>query len=336
MGGGSAAGSHQAQTATSMESNTRQKPDSRHLTEDSQLSPEKRRARALSALLASMQQPDHVRKIRGDFSAVEKIGPEDIQAAVEMVLARNHDQRESDLPQLMERWAEMDPKAAAAYALGLREGMAPWFIGRVFGGIATVWSRQDPAAAKAWIVSLPAGKDRDFAINGLAAGMAQSEPTATLEWVKALPEEMRPEYVHEQIFLKWGESDPLSASQQALALPLGEDRWESLSAVAYSWAKKDPQAAFSMLQQVPESGARNEQIAETLVTWAGKDPSAAMDAANQMPLGGIRTHVYDAILTSAAEQGGAELSGLLEKIPEGPERDMAARKVAEGSKKDTE
>jgi len=67
--------------------------------------PEERRGRVLSGLLAAMQQPNDMRKFRGVFAAVEKIGPDDIQAALELVKNRTGDERRFIIPTIVARWA---------------------------------------------------------------------------------------------------------------------------------------------------------------------------------------------------------------------------------------
>ena len=55
-------------------------------------------------------------------------------------------------------------------------------FGRLGGGVGGV----DRAAAVARLNSLPAGRDRDFAINGLAHGMVGSDPQGALKWANSI------------------------------------------------------------------------------------------------------------------------------------------------------
>jgi hypothetical protein len=295
--------------------------------------PAERRGRILQSLLATMQQPDAVRKIRGDYYDEENLGPEDIQAALELVLKQNDDAQGTLVPQIVARWAEFDPKAAAEYAVGLTEDGRRWSKDRLIACVTNMWADKEPAAAKAWAFALPKGAKQKAAISGLAGSMMQSDPGATLAWAKSLPAEMRPDDLHRRIFFHWIARDPATASQMALSLPSGEDRQDTLSAVASSLASRDLQAAFDMLEQVPESGTRNMEIANTIAKWSAKDPDAAMAAAHGMPAGGMRTNAYSGILAMAAQKGEAEVARLLAQIPEGPERNEAEKMAKEAARR---
>lgn len=58
---------------------------------------------------------------------------------------------------------------------------------------AVFWAQQDPAAASAWVQTLPAGDARLWAQKNLAANWAQYDPDAAGQWVKSLPADARGE-----------------------------------------------------------------------------------------------------------------------------------------------
>jgi hypothetical protein len=58
-------------------------------------------------------------------------------------------------------------------------------FGRLGGGVGGV----DRTAAVARLNTLPTGRDRDFAINGLAHGLVGSDPQAALKWANSISQE---------------------------------------------------------------------------------------------------------------------------------------------------
>ena len=52
---------------------------------------------------------------------------------------------------------------------------------------AVKWALKNPAAASAWVASLPAGDARQWAQNNLAACWAQYDPDASEQWLNSLP-----------------------------------------------------------------------------------------------------------------------------------------------------
>src|SRR5207244_10853710 len=134
----------------------------------------------LSGLLAAMQQTnDSRRRYRGVYSAVDKIGPEDIQAALDLVNKRKSYEQRFIVPLIVARWAEFDPQAAAADALGMKGGDR-WARDSALSSATSEWARKDTTAAKAWALGLPAGKDLQTAVAGVAAGLVQMDAGARL------------------------------------------------------------------------------------------------------------------------------------------------------------
>ena len=59
--------------------------------------------------------------------------------------------------------------------------------------LAVVWARKDPAAASAWVETLPVGETQSWARKNLAANWANYDPDATEQWISALPVDARTE-----------------------------------------------------------------------------------------------------------------------------------------------
>ena len=316
-----------------------------------------RRGRVLSDLLSAMQQLDEPRRFLSLSRAIAQIGPDDIQAVLEFVKRQRPDESRGVLPQIVARWAEFDPKSAAAFAvtLELPEDMrefvtsfdrnnsnyfAPWSPGghgvppgadHALAIAASEWARKDPAAAKAWALDLPSGRRQRLALAGIAAGMIASDPAGALAWMQSLPAEKRTDGLHSVVFQLWAEGDPQSASQHALALPPGDAREKSLLAVAGARSRQDPKSAFEWIQQIPEARARNLAAVNALGEWAKTDPDSAMQEAARLPQGSVRLDAHAGIITAVASGDSDRAVQLTQQLPEGQARTRAIASLVEGT-----
>ena len=120
--------------------------------------PEERRGRVLSGLLSAMQLPNDLRRFRGMFTAIEQVGADDIQAALELAKKQKGDERRFLVPLIVARWAEFDPQGAASFALTMDAGSGNrWERDYALTAAASEWARKDATGAKAWALGLPGG-----------------------------------------------------------------------------------------------------------------------------------------------------------------------------------
>ena len=88
-------------------------------------------------------------------------------------------------PTIVDRWAQVDPQAAMAWAGALPEDANR---NQTIQTGLVVWTHRDPAAASAYVDGLPAGDLREVAISNAAATWNCIDPTAARKWVEGLPE----------------------------------------------------------------------------------------------------------------------------------------------------
>src|SRR5205823_5556747 len=133
---------------------------------------------------------------------------------------------------------------------------------------------KDAIAAQAWVLQMPAGQERDRALQSVVSSLAESDPQAALNMLQMLPTTGgagRQNY-YWPIFSRWASTDPLSAAAHATALPPGSGHDTALQVVASTWANQDPEAAFNWSNTLPLGLGRNNALQSILSNWAGKDP----------------------------------------------------------------
>ncbi|MEA3209541.1 MAG: hypothetical protein QOE70_2598 [Chthoniobacter sp.] len=180
--------------------------------------------------------------------------------------------------QLITRWAELEPNAAAAFA---REKMRNFF-----GDVLSVWAAQDREAAKSFVAGI---KDKDLLLEilpGFTRTLAESDLEDALRFATALPADP----FHNSIRLAFygaGQKNPAAAAARALAMPEGDARGSAISAAAEVWLEANPQAAMAWVMQRPDTaiGDCGNLFQSAIQSWSSNDPAGASRFVQSMPAG---------------------------------------------------
>lgn len=178
-------------------------------------------------------------------------------------------QRAEALSQLMEAWAEVDPRAAADFARSRPDAAA------LDEAIARQWAKRDFAASFAWAKALPAaGADRDTALGAIAVQVAfQDSADRGLQVAREIHDAQSRDPALEFI------SQQMSGKQleQAIALTaeiVSPDRRRmAQDKILNSCSGQNPEVCLALLNRIPDAG-QGEYIAFAQ-SWASKDPPAA-------------------------------------------------------------
>ncbi len=140
------------------------------------------------------------------------------------------------VPLLVGRWAELDPKAAVAYAESFPAGsFRNWALNSAISG----WAERDSAAATTWAQQLPPGPARDQAMQTIISALADKDPQAALTFLQNLPANRKRQNLYWPIFSRWTMNDPLAAAERAAQLPAGTSRDTALQVVGSNWANQE-------------------------------------------------------------------------------------------------
>jgi RNA polymerase sigma factor (sigma-70 family) len=143
---------------------------------------------------------------------------------------------------LLKEWAGREPRPAAEWlyrSCALLPTTGEWkIVGPRDAGPANVtpleavldaWVRREPAAAEAWMKSLPPGLARDAVVVELAIVASRRDPDRSADFAAMLD-----------------------------ALPPSEARRVATALVAQEWAKRDPKSAAAWILKLPARGAGQE------------------------------------------------------------------------------
>ena len=282
-----------------------------HSTEAASPGAASRSPRSLDEIVAKLRQamndPRYMRTGQEIFEAIQNLAPSDIPAVLAQLKSGGH-QRNSYgvLAALLPRWAEADPEAALAYALGLtRPNERPMAVTAVFNG----WARRDLEGAIAAVAGLKSSDEQKAAWAAILPELAQRAPERALELHAKLPKgESQYGYGSSVygIFNAWAQTDPAAAAARALQLP-ARDREQAVNGIAAQWAARDLPAAQAWALGLPEGNAKRNATRAVLSELANQNPQAAA----QLALSLKGQAQQEAMATVATTWGQTDLTGAL-------------------------
>jgi hypothetical protein len=141
---------------------------------------------------------------------------------------------------LLEQWADVNPTAAASYAVANRNPENWWGL---VGTVADEWSKRDPKAAADWAAGLEGGRDKRGAIYTAISNWADADLNGVASYVSTQPP---------------GESRDTMAG--SLARHIGQD---------------DPGAGLKWAAMVADPGTQERAVAGALIDLYRQDEARA-------------------------------------------------------------
>ncbi len=159
-----------------------------------------------------------------------------------------------------ERWGQIDPASAAAWAVTLPSDSTRC---EVLTTVSALWAQSDPASAASSVLDLPPGPDREAAVEAIAVTWARSQPAVAAQWVEGRSISGPPPALVERLLLTWAESDPLAAVEWSLHLPDDLARDVATRSLCNAIHQRYPALALELAETTADDEARQALIA----TW---------------------------------------------------------------------
>lgn len=118
--------------------------------------------------------------------------------------------------------AYRDPAAAAAWLDSLP---AEVDVGKAPEPIVSEWFSKDPGAAAKWVESLPAGSRRESALQAYARAVAKRDPKLAGEWAATVSDPIQRARAAETVFREISNDDPGFAREWLRQLPGLDEHW---------------------------------------------------------------------------------------------------------------
>ena len=280
-----------------------------------------------SAMVSALREPNELRRVHDLMEAVSQMGLREISSALALAQKLSGQERESLMPVLVARWAEIDPAAAAQFTLTLPESVSRSMTMRATLG---VWIATSPDAAMAWASALPPGQQRSRTIADVVRALAQRDPVSAMHFLDRLPKDRARDNSSFNVFSEWAKSDPRAAADYWLkAIPTsGPDVNGTLAQIAGLWARSDPQEALTWARLLPESAAKNNTLGSIIGAMAGKDPQQAVSQLAQLPAASQASAAGE-VARQWAQNDATAAATWAGRLPEGEARANAFRSIAQ-------
>jgi len=185
-------------------------------------------------------------------------------------------------------WGKTDLKAALAYVQSLPPGVLLYRDNT----ISEAWWKNCEVArgyqgALAMMRSLPEGRDKELAAEGISAYMATKDPRAAWDLASGIADSgLRPRAEQRVLIsLRFGSlTDPDAASQWMQSLPPGPPKDTLSEIISGPMAVNHPQAAFDIAAGIGNSDLRTTALKNVVEQWSKKDPAAATQWINRSSL----------------------------------------------------
>jgi len=202
---------------------------------------------------------------------------------------------------LLARWAEIDPRAAADYAVETN-GSTDWSS---IYGVLQVWAGSDLAAAKVWALASRDRVGHQSGVNAIISVLAETDPQAALAFLDELPPAKRKSLYISTLFPSFAQKDPTHAAELALQLTSRALRQQAAREVMAVWGVKEPGRALGwFFQSVPseiDEWQTRQTTQEILRNWVSTAPEEAVAFATAQPPGAAR----NTLISSLGESWGA-------------------------------
>lgn len=238
-----------------------------------------------------LKQEDDIVRMTGFLKLLETLNsPEDIKKALDIVSAQrgrggwDRMSRGGEMVMLLQKWAQLDPKGAVAFADASGGRDEKWFATST---VLRTWTRTQPHEALAWAEqhgNTGGEGEGNFALMAVVSQLAKSDldraiqAAGTQELSRARGRMM--ETLVSELISQRGED---AARASVLDLPPGSFRDNMIAQLAGRLADANAATTVEWVMGMPAGDARNRALAETINQWAEDDPTAAGNYLSRLP-----------------------------------------------------
>lgn len=198
--------------------------------------------------------------------------PGKVQGVASRLLAiEDPEQRQRALGILTSTWAQMDPHAAAEWAVGNLAIAGDQSLAEV----ATHLAQRDPDAAIRLAARVPAAA-REQWLTQVAGGFASVDPEGALAWVDQLRGQPHHTAIVETVAQHAAHRSPELAASLIPEISDPKKAARVAQVTARNWSQRDPRAAAAWVDQLAAGGGtRAAALPQVASAWMQKDRAAA-------------------------------------------------------------
>lgn len=167
--------------------------------------------------------------------------------------------------------------AAARALVQLNGSLDPIIRSNLNNFIAGQWARYAPEKAAAWVLSLPAGPERDQALIGLGESWSEIDSAGATTFAAQLPVGPARTLAMRQAISKWIVEDPNAARDWVLKSERHEDFDQAVESIATqnNMMSREPARALRWASGIFDDTLRAKTVSTILFNWYPGDAEAA-------------------------------------------------------------
>ncbi len=214
--------------------------------------------------------------------------------AARLLAIEDPEQRQHALARLTSSWAQMDPHAAADWAVDNLATTGEQALAKVAAHLA----RQDPDAAIRLAARVPAAS-REQWLTQVAGGFASTNPEGALAWIDQLRGQPHHAAMVEAVVQHAAYRSPELAASLIPEIADPDKAARVARATARHWSRRDPRAAAAWVDRLaPGDETRAAALPQLASAWMQKDRAAAERWLLSQPA----DHARDNALQQAVQQ----------------------------------
>lgn len=175
--------------------------------------------------------------------------------------------------------------AGAQKVIESNASLDPATRGTLANFLAGQWARFAPQEASTWVMSLPAGPQREQAMIGLGESWSEVDPPGAAAFAAALPSGAPRTLALRQAIGKWIATDPEAARGWVLHSPWHEDFDNAVNSIAtdQNLVNRDPARALKWTEGIFDDNLRARSAGVILFNWYAADPVGAVGYVKESP-----------------------------------------------------
>lgn len=193
-------------------------------------------------------------------------------------------------------WASNDARGAANWA-ARAEDVDPSGRDDHLRHVLSIWAREDPLAALAWVEASNLSSWR--AVSAVAGQYANQNPRQALSWVLSQPVGIQRQAIG-GVVRAWAREAPQAASRAVGRILNDQVRAVGQEALASTWAETDPSRALRWVASVSDAATRTELTARVLHRWGDDDAEAVARHVRRVRDAGERDAMALTLIRSAS------------------------------------
>jgi hypothetical protein len=197
------------------------------------------------------------------------------------------------LQMMIQQWTQRQPHEAIRWLVA-NGNTAPR---SAFGQAASQLARNDPAAAIAYVDTVPPNMRATW-LSSVADGYSQRDPRSAATWIAQYRGQAGYDAGVAAIAGRTAATDPVAAARLFESINFAEapDAPQTSQRIANAWAQRDARTAAGWASAIPDDEARAAAVGAVAGQWAARDAAAARNWTLGLPTGAARDSALTAVL----------------------------------------